>query len=69
MGTATLSHEDRVCLALGKEIVLMIGELKSAPDDAAYTRRRLTYRGGGSIELLLASSPAVASAMEKGVAS
>ena len=63
-----MKRQDEQCLALGKEIVRMVGDVVSAPaTGVAYGRRRFTYPGG-EFHLFLCREKQVADALEGAIA-
>jgi hypothetical protein len=63
-----MSHDDEVCLKLGREIVRMIRDLWKTPKaDVAYGRRHITFTGG-EVYVLLANNRGLADTMEKAAA-
>lgn len=62
------SRNDQQCLALGKDILRMINDLrKTAGADAGYARRKITFPGG-EVHMLICNTKALADMMEKAVA-
>ena len=60
-----MSHDDEVCLKLGREIVRMIRDLKkSAGDELGYARRVFTYPGGEA-HVILANHKTIADLMDQ----
>ena len=64
-----MSHDDQVCLKLGREVARMIRELvETVPStDTGYTRREFTFPGG-SVHLFIARNAEVADTFEKAAA-
>jgi hypothetical protein len=69
-----MNHEEKQYLALGKEVMRMIGDLRSATqttdpakENLGYVRRELTFRNG-SVTMILCSDTRMADAFEHGMA-
>ena len=49
-----MTHDDEVCLKLGREVVRMIHEVRKATgEDVGYSRRTFTFPGGEVVLLIL----------------
>lgn len=58
-----MSHDDEVCLKLGREIVRMIRDLRVAGADAGYGRRKFTFPGG-EVHVVIANDAKLADLFE-----
>lgn len=55
-----MTHDDEVCLKLGREVVRMIHDVrKVSQGDTAYTRRTFTFPGG-EVEILIVNDSKLA---------
>ena len=60
-----MTRDDQVCLALGREVVRMIHDVrKVAGPDVGYARRTFSYPGG-AVEVFIANGKALADLFEK----
>lgn len=63
-----MSHDDEVCLKLGREVIRMIrGLRKDTSGEYGYARRMFTFPGG-SVEMIIASHREIADLMDKAAA-
>lgn len=60
-----MTHDDEVCLKLGREIVRMIHDVRKVTHgETGYARRTFTYPGG-EVQLFLANDPKLADLFEQ----
>jgi hypothetical protein len=60
-----MTHDDEVCLKLGREVVRMIRDVQTtAQADAGFARRRLTFPGG-AVHLFVVNDEELADVFER----